>query len=173
MESSFSSGREAFDSSARAPSAPLYDVTARKAHQWTMVALIVVGFVLGDRWGAILLVLAGAIMLLGRFFWPADLVRQTVWRVLEPSGLLQRREAREDHATRRIARVIGGAIWLIAAVLVGIGFATLAWILAGLVAVMVVLDASVDFCVLCFVVAQFARRGIRIGHPDDLPGSAG
>lgn len=173
MESSFNPRHEAFDSAARVTSAPLYDVTARKAHQWTMVALIVLGFILGDRWGAIPLVLAGAIMLLGRFFWPADLVRQAVWRVLEPSGILRRHEAREDHVTRRIARVIGGSIWLIAAILLVGGSATLAWILAGIVALMVVLDASVDFCVLCFGVAQLARRGIRIGHPDDLAGSAG
>ena len=132
----------------------VYDVTARKAHQWTMVALVVVGFVLGEPRGAVALLLAGAIMLAGRFWWPADVVRQFVWRVAEPAGWLPRIEREEDHSTRRIARVMGGVIWLLCAVLVVGGLSVAAWVLAGLIAVMVVLDASLDFCALCFVVAR-------------------
>src|ERR671933_646924 len=98
---------------------PTYDLTARKTHQWVMVALVAAGFLLGDRLGAVLLGLAGAIMLLGRFWWPADLVRQFVWRVLEPAGWLKRIEREEDHATRRVARTLGGVIWLLAAALIG------------------------------------------------------
>ena len=140
----------------------IYDVTARKAHQWTMVSLIVLGFVLGEPRGSLPLLLAGAaIMLVGRFWWPADLVRQFVWRVAEPAGWLKRVEREEDHATRRVARVLGGLVWLLAAALVLAGFATAAWVLAGLIAVMVALDASVDFCALCFVVARFDRLGLR------------
>lgn len=139
-----------------------YDVSARKAHQWSMVVLIVLGFVLGEPRGALPLVLAGGIMLLGRFWWPADLVRQFVWRVAEPAGWLPRIEREEDHATRRIARVLGGIVWLLAAVLVLTGVATIAaWVLAGLIAVMVALDASVDFCALCFVVARLDRLGLK------------
>src|SRR5437588_3107192 len=126
-----------------------FDVTARKAHQWTMVGLIAIGFVLGEPRGAWLLALAGAIMLLGRFWWPADLLRQFVWRVAEPAGWLPRVEREEDHATRRVARVLGGIVWLVGAALLLSGFATVAWILAFAIAIMVALDASVDFCVLC------------------------
>lgn len=136
----------------------VYDVTARKSHQWAMVALIALGFIIGDRGAAIPVALAGAIMLLGRFWWPADLVRQIVWRALEPWGILRRHDAVEDHETRRIARVLGGTVWLLAAVLVVGGASAPAWVIAGLVAVMVVLDASVDFCVLCFASAQLSRR---------------
>ena len=138
----------------------VFDVTARKAHQWTMVVLIVAGFVLGDRLGWILVGLAGAIMLLGRFWWPADVVRQFVWRVAEPAGWLPRIERQEDHTTRRIARAIGGTVWLVAAALLVLGVGALAWVLAGLIAVMVVLDAALDFCALCFVVAILDRRGV-------------
>src|SRR5438874_197909 len=47
-----------------------YDVTARKAHQWTMVALVALGVVLGSPWplglaGAILLAPAALIALAG------------------------------------------------------------------------------------------------------------
>src|ERR671931_250237 len=104
-----------------------FDVTARKAHQWTMIVLVALGFVLGEPLGAIPLALAGAIMLVGRFWWPADLVRQFVWRVAEPAGWLPRIEREEDHATRRVARVLGGAAWLFGAVLVLAGYAAAAW----------------------------------------------
>ncbi|HEY3063865.1 MAG TPA: DUF4395 family protein [Chloroflexota bacterium] len=139
---------------------PVFDVTARKTHQWTMVLLIVAGFVLGDRLGWVLVAIAGAIMLVGRFWWPADVVRQFVWRVAEPAGWLPRVERHEDHTTRRVARIIGGTVWLVAAVLLLFGVGALAWVLAGLIALMVVLDAALDFCALCFIVAIFDRRGV-------------
>ena len=124
----------------------IYDVTARKAHQFTMVGLCVIGFLLADPIGGLLLLLAGGIMLVGRFWWPADLVRQLVWRALEPAGLLKRDDVHEDHETRRIARVIGGAIWLIAAALLLAGNPVLTWVLSVPIGVMVALDASLDFC---------------------------
>jgi hypothetical protein len=139
---------------------PVYDRTARKAHQWTMVALVAVGLILQGVAGAVLLTVAGAIMLAGRFWWPADVVRQLVWRVLEPAGILKRDDVHEDHETRRIARVIGGAVWLLAAASLLAGNPVLAWVLTLPIAVMVALDASVSFCALCFLLAQLDRRGI-------------
>jgi Domain of unknown function (DUF4395) len=137
----------------------MYDVTARKAHQWTMVALVAIAFVLSTP---LPLALAGAIMLVGRFWWPADLVRQAVWRVAEPAGWLRRVEREEDHTTRRIARVLGGTIWLVSALLVANGLAPLAWVLAAAIAVMVALDASVDFCALCFLMSRLDRVGLKL-----------
>jgi uncharacterized protein DUF4395 len=139
---------------------PLYDRTARRAHQWTMVALVAVGLILQGTAGALLLTLAGVIMLAGRFWWPADVVRQLVWRVLEPAGILKRDDVHEDHETRRIARVLGGAVWLLAAGSLLAGYPIVAWVLTLPIAVMVALDASLDFCALCFIVAQLNRRGI-------------
>jgi hypothetical protein len=119
---------------------PVYDITARKTHQWAMVALIALGFVLGDSGGWLPVALAGAIMLVGRFWWPADVVRQFVWRVAE-------------------ARVLGGSVWLVAAALLLSGATLAAWVLAFGIAVMVVLDAALDFCALCFILAQLDARG--------------
>jgi hypothetical protein len=140
----------------------MFDVTARKAHQWTMVFLVALGFVLGEPKGAVPLALAGAIMLLGRFWWPADLVRQFVWRVAEPAGWLKRIEREEDHSTRRVARVLGGIVWLACAALIVAGLSVVAWLLAAAIAIMVALDASVDFCVLCFVVVRLDRLGLKL-----------
>jgi Domain of unknown function (DUF4395) len=141
-----------------------YDVTARKTHQWTMVALVVVGFVLGglvSEWVAVaLLAVAGLIMLVGRFVWQADVVRQLVWGVLEPRGILKRVERVEDHHTRRIARVIGGTAWVVSAVLLAFGLTIAGWIIAFAIGVLVLLDAAFDLCVLCFLFLQLERRGL-------------
>jgi len=136
---------------------PVYDVTARKVHQWAMIALVAIAFLVEGVPAAVLLALAGIVMLVGRFWWPADVFRQLTWRVLEPSGLLRRRDVHEDHDTRRVARVIGGGVWIVSAALLVLGLPVVAWVLALAIAVMVALDAVADFCVLCFVVAR-ARR---------------
>jgi hypothetical protein len=141
-------------------SAETFDVTARKTHQWTMVALVVIAFLLGNTLGWIPLLIAGLVMLAGRFWWPADAVRQFTWRVLEPHGILPRVERVEDHQTRRVARVIGGAIWIIAAGLLLAGLPIIAWVLTFAIAIMVALDAALDFCALCFVVLQLERAGV-------------
>jgi Domain of unknown function (DUF4395) len=139
---------------------PTYDITARKAHQWTMVTLVAAAFVLEGVQAPLLLAIAGTIMLAGRFWWPADLVRQLVWRVLEPAGILRRHEVHEDRETRRLARLLGGAVWLVSAALLVAKLSGLAWVLAFAIAVMVALDASVDFCVLCFLFMRLERIGL-------------
>lgn len=123
-----------------------------------MVALVVLAFVLQGPVGAALLAIAGTIMLAGRFWWPADVVRQFVWRVLEPVGILKRADVHEDHETRRVARIMGGVVWLASGVLLLEGFALAANVLSLLIAAMVALDASVNFCALCFLVAQVQQR---------------
>jgi hypothetical protein len=138
----------------------IYDVTARKTHQWIMVGLVALAFVLGEPRGMLPLLIAGVIMLVGRFWWPADVVRQFVWRFAEPVGWLPRIDREEDHATRRIARALGGAVWLLSAGLILTAYASAGWVLSLLIAVMVALDAAFDFCALCFIVARLDRVGL-------------
>lgn len=136
----------------------VFDVTARKVHQWAMVALVAAGLVAGPPVATALLGLAGLVMLVGRFWWPADVFRQLTWRVLEPAGLLPRHEAVEDHETRRVARVLGGGVWILAAGLILTPLAIVGWVLAVAIAVMVALDAAASFCALCFAVAHLPSR---------------
>ena len=150
---------------------PTYDITARKAHQWAMVALVASAFWVGGTAGVLLLAIAGAVMLVGRFWWPADIVRQVVWRVLEPAGILPRHEAHEDRETRRLARVLGGIVWLGSAGLLLVNLAILAWGLSFAIGIMVALDASVDFCALCFVCAQLDQHGLLPRPLRHVPGA--
>lgn len=134
----------------------IYDITARKVHQATCVALLATGFVVGEPAGVWLATLVGVVMLAGRFWWPADIFRQLTWRVLEPAGIVRRRDVREDHNTRRIARTIGGIVLLAGAALLAAGTAA-GWILIAPIAIMIALDAVFNFCVLCFLTYQVGR----------------
>jgi hypothetical protein len=134
----------------------MFDVTARKVHQWTCVALLAAGFVLGTPIGTWLVGIVGVIMLAGRFWWPADIFRQLTWRVLEPAGIVRRREVQEDHDTRRIARVLGGIILLASAALLAAGIG-IGWVLAAAIGIMIALDAAFSFCVLCFLTYQAGK----------------
>jgi hypothetical protein len=88
--------------------------------------------------------LVGLVLALGRFWWPADVFRQIAWRVLEPSGLLKRQEAVEDHATRRVARVLGGGALLASAGLLAAG-QSWGWAVVGLMALLIFLDGAFDY----------------------------
>ncbi|HEX6510467.1 MAG TPA: DUF4395 family protein [Chloroflexota bacterium] len=133
-----------------------FDVTARKVHQATCVALLAVGFIVGMGIGPWLVALVGVILLVGRYWWPADIFRQFTWRVIEPAGILRRRDVQEDHDTRRLARVLGGAVLLISAVLLALG-QVWAWVFVAAIAIMIALDAVFDFCVLCAITYRVAR----------------
>lgn len=142
--------------------AETFDVTARKFHQSVSVALLALAFVLGPPADAWLVGLVGVVMLVGRFWWPADVFRQLTWRVLEPAGILTRREVAEDHSTRRIARALGGAALIAAALaLASLTATAAAWGVVAALAVMIALDAAFDFCALCFVVYRYGRLTAR------------
>jgi hypothetical protein len=134
----------------------IYDVTARKVHQASCVVLLALAYVVGGQVGVGLVTLIGIVMLAGRFWWPADIFRQLTWRVLEPAGIVRRREVQEDHNTRRIARTIGGIVLLAGAALLAAGTAA-GWILVAPIAFMIALDAVFNFCVLCFLTYQVGR----------------
>ena len=121
-----------------------YDRTARKFHQAACVLFLALAFVLGPAAGRWLVALIGIVLVAGRYWWPADVFRQFAWRVLEPVGVLHRREVQEDHATRRVARVLGGVVLLGAALLLS-STPGWAWILVAAIAVMIFLDAAFDF----------------------------
>ncbi len=134
---------------------PTFDVTARKFHQIVTVVVLAIAFILSDHSGWVLTALMGVVMIGGRFFWPLDIFRQFVWRVAEPVHLLQRVEVQEDHTTRRIARVLGGAVMLLSALLVAVGAAVAGWVILLPIAVMIALDGLFSFCALCWVTYRF------------------
>lgn len=120
-----------------------FDRSARKFHQLALVATLVAAYVVDGVAAAALVAFAGAVMLVGRFWWPADVFRQLAWRVLEPAGILPRRDVVEDHETRRVARILGGTALLAAAAGVAAGIAA-SWLLIAAMAAMIFLDGVFD-----------------------------
>jgi len=137
-----------------------FDITARKFHQALCVVLLAAAFLVGAAHGAWLVGFVGLVLLLGRFWWQADLFRQLAWRVLEPAGILRRRETQENHATRRVARVLGGVIILAASIVLASGQGW-GWIPVGLIAGMISLDGLFNFCALCWLTHQFDKLATR------------
>ena len=121
-----------------------FDRTARKFHQALCLLLLAAAYVVGSVASWWLVMLVGVVMLAGRYWWPADIFRQLAWRVLEPAGILPRQEVHEDHETRRVARALGGAVFIVSAFLLVSG-QEWAWIPIAAIAVMIFLDAAFDF----------------------------
>jgi hypothetical protein len=120
-----------------------FDASARKFHQAACVVLLGLSFLLGPPASIWLVLLVGVVLLVGRFWWPADIFRQLAWRVLEPAGILPRRDVVEDHATRRVARTIGGAALIVTALALAAD-QPLGWLVVAAMAVMIFLDAAFD-----------------------------
>jgi hypothetical protein len=139
------------------------DVTARKAHQFAVVAVALLGLLLGGAAGAALLLVDGLIMAVGRFWGPADVFRQVVWRVAEPRGWLRPNPVPEERGTRRIARVLGGLGLLAGAGALYAGNPLLAAVITVPLSLMILLDATLNFCALCFLryQAQALRYRLR------------
>lgn len=133
----------------------VFDVSARKFHQAVCVVLLALAYIAGEL-SVWLILLVGVVMLLGRFWWPADMFRQLAWRVLEPAGWLKRIEVVEDHSTRRVARGLGGVLLIAASGLLAIG-AGLAWVIVAAIGLMIALDAAFNFCALCEITYLFGR----------------
>jgi len=134
-----------------AEAAPARDVTARKVHQTAILLLTVGALARGGAGGALLSALAGAVMLVGRFWWPADVFRQFVWKVAEPRGWLTARPVAEDIETRRVARVLGGAGLLGIAAALATGRRPAALGLGLPLGGMILADAVANVCALCLV----------------------
>ncbi len=140
------------------------DITARKVHQYAVVATAVLGLVIGGPLGVLLLVFDGAVMAIGRFWWPADVFRQAVWRFAQPRGWFAARSIAEDRETRRVARVFGGGWLVVMALALALGSPLLAVILALPLLAMILADATFDFCALCLVRYQARMLRFRLTH---------
>ena len=135
------------------------DLTARKVHQYAVVGVAALALLVGGAPGVALLALDGVVMALGRFWGPADIFRQLVWRIAEPRGRLTPRLVPEDLGTRRVARVLGGFGFFASAAAVYAQNLSLALAIALPLCAMILFDATVNFCALCFL--NFQARRVR------------
>lgn len=111
------------------------DQSAQQVNQASIIALLVVAFVLGEERGGPWLVLAvGAAMTVGTLFPRWHPFRLLYWYALRPLGLLKPRPVPEDPNAPRFALGLGAAtLWVSSLVYWVVGAPLAAWALAWVV----------------------------------------
>ncbi|MDR7486888.1 MAG: DUF4395 domain-containing protein [Armatimonadota bacterium] len=88
-----------------------------------------------------------------------SLFRLLYHRVAVPLRLARPRIIPDDPAPHRFAQGVGAAVLAASTLALFVGASTLGWVLAGLVAVLALLNVTAGFCAGCFVYYQLSRRG--------------
>ena len=135
----------------------LVDLNALRVNQVCIVALVVFGFVIGGSIGGVLVAVAAVSLAIGLLS-PGNGPFQLLYRsVLVPSGLVKRSLEPGVPAQHRFAQLLGAIVSASAALLILIGFTTIGWILAGMVAILALVNLVFGFCVGCFLYLQIGR----------------
>lgn len=136
------------------------DVNALKTNQATIVAVVVVAFVLGadiGRWLVLALAISLAIGAARPGFGPIQLLYR---RVLVPRRLVRPAPQMSDPAPHRFAQAMGGGVLAVAFLLLLAGVATAGWVLAWLVLALALINLLFGFCAGCFVFLHLRRAEI-------------
>ena len=136
------------------------DANALKTNQMTIVAVVLVAFVLGSGIG-VGLILALAIALgLGAARPGAGPIQLLYRRVLVSRGIVKPSPQSSDTAPHRFSQGMGGVVLMLAAVLLLAGATAVGWVLAGLVVALALVNLLFGFCAGCFVFLQLRKAGI-------------
>lgn len=138
------------------------DHTALRFNQASIIVLLILGFVLDQRW---LVALVAAVMLVGTWWPGAGLFKLLYARGLKPLGLLKPNLIIDTPQPHLFAQGIGGLFLLASTLALFLGAPVLGWVLAGIVVVLAAVNLFLGFCVGCFMYYQLARRGIRLNLP--------
>ena len=134
------------------------DQTALRVNQASIIALLVLAFLLDQPW---LVAVVAAVMIVGTLWPRAALFKLLYLRLLKPLGWLRPRVIADDPQPHLFAQGVG-AIFLLASALVFVaGGALLGWALAWIVIVLAAVNLFAGFCLGCFIFYQLARRGVR------------
>ncbi len=136
---------------------PQVDQSAIKVSQASMIALLVVAFVV-DVW---LLVLVVAILnTLGVLSPALDLYRHFYVRVLRPLGWVKPNVIPDHPEPHRFAKGVGAALAAVASIFLGLDLATVGWVLIWVLILLAALNLFMGFCLGCFFYYQFNRLGV-------------
>ncbi len=134
----------------------MVDQNAIKFSQTVIAVWIAVAGGLGAPWLIIFLAAALAVSAgsPGR-----SLFRLLYERVAVPAGVVRPRVIPDDPAPHRFAQGLGAVVLWLSSLTLLVGAPLLGWLLAGLVAVLALLNVLAGFCAGCFIYYQLARRG--------------
>ncbi|MDR7481890.1 MAG: DUF4395 domain-containing protein [Armatimonadota bacterium] len=135
---------------------PMVDQNAIKFAQAVIALWVIVAGVLNAPW--LVLFLAAALATSAAA--PSrSLFRWLYQRAAVPVGIVRPRVIPDDPAPHRFAQALGAGVLWAATLALFVGAPVLGWVLAGLVAVLAMLNVLAGFCAGCFVYYQLARRG--------------
>ncbi len=134
------------------------DTTAIKFNQGSIVVLTLLGFVLDQP---TLVLFVGLVLAIGTIWPQAGLFKLVYQKFLKPAGLLKAKVIDDDPAPHQFAQGVG-ALFLLASssILLGLGNATLGWVLAWIVIILASINLVFNFCAGCFVYYQLDRFGL-------------
>lgn len=134
----------------------MVDQNAIKFSQTVIAVWIAVAGALGAPWLIIFLAAALAVSAgsPGR-----SLFRLLYERVAVPAGVVRPRVIPDDPVPHRFAQGLGAVVLWLSSLTLLVGVPLLGWLLAGLVAVLALLNVLAGFCAGCFIYYQLARRG--------------
>lgn len=146
---------------------PRVDQSAIKVSQASMITLLVVAFIL-DVWPLVLVV--AVLNTLGVISPQLDLYRHLYFRVLAPLGWVKPNVIPDHPEPHRFAKGVGAALAAAASLLLGLGVATVGWVLVWVLILLAGLNLVVGFCLGCFFYYQFSRMGVPgfTHHPLDV-----
>lgn len=136
---------------------PRVDQSAIKVSQATMIGLLLVAFVV-DVWPLVLVV--AILNFLGVLNPKLDLYRHLYFRVLGPLGWVKSNVLTDHPEPHRFAKGVGAALAAVASLFLGLGLATVGWVLVWVLILLAGLNLFVGFCLGCFVYYQFSRLGV-------------
>lgn len=136
------------------------DRNALKTNQVTIVATVVIAFVLGTGIGSWLITALALAMAVG-VARPGSGPIQLAYRyALRDTGLIKPVLRPDDPAPHRFAQTLGAVFLALAAILLFAGASTLGWALAFIVLTLALVNLVFGFCAGCFMFLQLRRLGI-------------
>lgn len=138
------------------PQPSAVDQTAIKFAQTVITLWIVVAGALGAPW---LIALLAAALASSAGSPSRSLFRLLYERAAVPLGIARPRVVPDDPAPHRFAQGLGAAFLALSTLALFTGASVVGWVLAGIVAVLAMVNVAAGFCAGCFIYYRLARRG--------------
>jgi uncharacterized RDD family membrane protein YckC len=136
---------------------PKVDQSSIKVSQASMISILILAFII-NFWP--LVVVVAVLNTLGVLSPKLDLYRHLYADVLKPLGVVKSNVIPDRHEPHRFAKGVGAVLAAVASLFLGLGSATVGWVLVWVLILLAGLNLFVGFCLGCFFYYQFNRLGV-------------
>lgn len=139
----------------------IIDKSGIKFNQIMIVTLVAISFVFNLPW---MLAFTSLVMITGNIVQDAGLFRIIYLNIVKPSGIMKPEPAEESNAPHLFSQGMGGIVLLTAFLLIeflpGNSGSFAGWSIAIVVAVLALVNITLNFCAGCFLYFQLQKFGI-------------